>query len=83
MAKRLNGIVTKVSTQDTVIVEITRRVAHPLYKKLLTRTSRFKADTKDVQAGLGDEVIIAETRPLSKDKHFKVEKVVSTKGGAK
>lgn len=86
MAKRLNGIVTKGGMTDTVLVEVTRRTPHPLYRKLLTRTKTYKADTRDVKAGVGDQVTIIETRPLSKDKHFKIEKVTTakqTKGEAK
>ncbi len=80
MAKRLNGIVVKADMKDTVLVEVTRKTAHPMYKKLLTRTKSFKADTKEVKAGVGDHVSIVETRPLSKDKHFKIEKVLKEKG---
>ena len=83
MAKRLNGIVTKNVMQDTVLVEVTRKTPHPLYRKLLKRTKSFKADTTEVKANMGDNVIIVETRPLSKDKHFKIEKVVTAKNAAK
>jgi len=79
MAKRLNGIVIKAEMKDTVLVEVTRKTAHPMYKKLLTRSKSFKADTKEVKASVGDHVSIVETRPISKDKHFKIEKVLKEK----
>lgn len=79
MAKRLKGIVIQEGMQDTVVVEVTRRTPHPLYKKLLTRSSTFKADTKEVKASIGDTVVIVETRPISKDKHFKIEKITEEK----
>jgi small subunit ribosomal protein S17 len=85
MAKQLNGIVVSSDMKDTVIVEVTRKVAHPIYKKLLKRTKKFKADTREVKAAVGDQVSIVETRPLSKDKHFKIGKVLVAKvpAGAK
>ena len=83
MAKRLNGVIVKVGMKDTVVVEITRRTPHPLYRKLIKRSSTFKADTKEVNAALGDTVTIVETKPISKDKHFKIEKVLQEKAGKK
>ena len=79
MAKQLNGVVIKAEMKDTVIVEVTRKTAHPIYKKLLKRTKKYKADTKEVNASVGDQVAIVETRPLSKDKHFKIGKVLAAK----
>lgn len=76
MAKRFSGIVLRAGMTDTVIVEVTRKIAHPMYKKLLKRTKTFKADTKENKASVGDTVSIIETRPISKDKHFKIEKIL-------
>jgi len=70
--KILEGIVIATKMQDTVIVEVTRRTPHPLYKKLLKRSKKFKADTKGVTVTVGERVKIVETKPVSKDKHFKV-----------
>ncbi len=56
--------------QNTVIVEVTRRVAHPLYKKLLKRTSNFKVDTAGQTVHVGDMVAMKQTRPLSRGKFF-------------
>ena len=74
--KTLDGIVVSDKMQKTVVVEVSRRVAHPLYKKLLKKSKKFKADSKEVTAKVGDTVRIAEVTPISKDKHFKVIKVL-------
>jgi small subunit ribosomal protein S17 len=80
MAKTLNGKVVSVKMQGAVVVEVTRRVPHPKYKKLLKRSKKFKAVVNDQVVGVGDVVTITETRPLSKDIHFAVSSVVTTKG---
>jgi small subunit ribosomal protein S17 len=80
MAKQLKGVVVKIDMKDTALVEVTRKVAHPMYRKLLKRSKKYKADTTEVKVGVGDTVNIIETRPLSKDKHFKVASIVSTGG---
>ena len=83
MAKNITGIVRSNKMQNTVVVEVARRVPHPLYKKLLKRSSTFKADTNGKTIVLGDTVIITETKPISKDKHFIVTEVITRKEGAK
>jgi len=85
MAKTITGKVVSTKMQNTIIVEVTRRVPHPLYKKLLKRTNRFKADSDGQTVKKGDTVIIVETKPMSKDKHFKLDSIVSNKseGGNK
>lgn len=70
MAKTLTGIVVSNSMQNTIVVEIVRRTPHPLYKKLIKRSKKIKADTQGMKVEIGTRVIIAETKPLSKDKHF-------------
>lgn len=70
------GRVVKVKMEKTVVVEITRLSAHPLYKKLLHRSTRLHADTSGFELKVGDIVRIRQTRPLSKRKHFKVIEVV-------
>ena len=83
MAKTITGTVVSIAMQNTIIVEVTRRVPHPLYKKLLKRSSRFKADSAGLTVNKGDNVVIVETKPMSKDKHFRVESVVSKQKGGK
>jgi small subunit ribosomal protein S17 len=76
-AKILTGKVTSVKMQDTILVEVTRRVPHPLYKKLLKKSKQFKVDSKGVEGiELGKTVKIVETKPMSKTKYFKVLEVV-------
>ncbi len=60
----------------TVVVEVNRLVRHPLYKKVLRRTSRCKAHDPRNECGLGDRVRIMETRPLSKTKRWRVVSIL-------
>lgn len=75
MKKRFEGIVVSLKMQNTAVVEISRRVPHPLYKKLLKRSKKFKADYSNMDLKLGDRVVIEETKPISKGKKFKVMEV--------
>lgn len=70
--KVLTGKIVSDKMLKTVIVEINRKVAHPLYKKLIKKTNKFKADTNNIEVKTGDIVKIEQTRPISRDKHFKV-----------
>jgi small subunit ribosomal protein S17 len=71
------GLVVSDKMQKTVVVAIERRVPHPVYGKMVTRTSRLKAHDEENTAKTGDTVLIAETRPLSKDKRWRVVEIVS------
>lgn len=83
MARALNGKITSLAMKDTAVVEVSRRVPHPLYKKLLTRSKKFKVATDGKQLTVGDQVKIAETRPMAKDKYFKVVEVLTSVKEAK
>ena len=74
--KVFEGKVVSVKMNKTAVVEITRKTAHPLYKKLLRRSKRYKADTAGLELVLGQKVKIAETKPMSKGKFFKVTEVI-------
>jgi small subunit ribosomal protein S17 len=76
MAKTLSGKVISTSMQNTAVVEVTRRTPHPVYKKLLRKSKKYKVDTRNVNVNVGDEVVIVETRPISKEKHFAVAQVI-------
>ncbi len=76
MQKTFNGKIVSVKMQKTVLVEIVRKSPHPVYKKLLKRSRKFKADTAGFSLNLGDSVKIVETKPISKDKKFKVLEVL-------
>ena len=70
------GKVVSDKMQKTVVVAIERRVPHPVYSKMVTRTRRVKAHDEENTAKTGDTVRIAETRPLSKDKRWRVVEIV-------
>jgi small subunit ribosomal protein S17 len=70
------GIVTSAKMQDTVTVTVTRYVVHPKYKKRYPVSKKFLVDTAGQTVSEGDSVLIGETRPLSKRKHFKVLEVL-------
>lgn len=78
--KIFEGIVISTKMQKTVIVEVMRKVAHPLYKKLLKRNKKYKVDNTGFSVSEGDRVKIVETKPISKDKHFKILKILNNKG---
>ena len=77
MKRIFDGKVISNKMAQTVTVSITTRITHPLYKKLIKRDRKFKADVGSFSPKVGDMVKIAETRPMSKDKHFKVTEVKS------
>lgn len=79
MLKKLTGTVISAKMDQTVVVRIVRKLRHPLYKKVVTRHRKFKVHNtlKDIHEG--DEVVIQETTPISKEKHFVVlEKVTKS-----
>jgi small subunit ribosomal protein S17 len=76
MQKKLNGVIISLKMQKTAVVEVPRIAPHPLYKKLLRRSTKIKADTAGKELNVGDRVVIVETRPISKDKKFKVLEVI-------
>ncbi len=71
----LQGTVVKNKMTKTVVVEIRRKVVHPLYKKVVTKKNRIKAHT-DKAIPEGASVLVVETRPISKDKHHRVVQVL-------
>ena len=70
------GIVASDKMDKTVVVAIEDNVKHPLYKKIMKRTINFKAHDEENACRIGDKVQVMETRPLSKDKHWRVVKVI-------
>lgn len=74
--KVFEGTVVSLKTPKTAVVVVERKTKHPLYKRVLKRSKKFKADTGDLTLNIGDKVRIIETRPKSKDKHFKVSEVL-------
>ena len=74
--KTRTGIVVSDKMQKTVVVAIERRVPHPVYGKMMTRTTRLKAHDEENSAKAGDTVRIMETRPMSKDKRWRLVEIV-------
>ena len=70
------GLVVSDKMDKTVVVAIADRVAHPLYKKIVKRTSKLKAHDENNTCGIGDRVKVMETRPLSKDKRWRVVEII-------
>ena len=68
----LSGVVVSTKMQKTVVVKVTNFVKHPKYQKYLTITKKYKVHDENGVAKMGDKVQIVETRPISKDKHFKL-----------
>ena len=70
------GKVVSDKMDKTVVVAIADRVAHPLYKKIVGRTYKLTAHDENNECGIGDTVKVMETRPLSKDKRWRVVEIV-------
>jgi small subunit ribosomal protein S17 len=70
------GLVVSDKMKKTVVVEVEDRVKHPLYGKVLRRTTKLKAHDESDQIGIGDRVVIMETRPLSATKRWRVVEIL-------
>ena len=74
------GVVTSNKMNKTVVVSVERRVPHPLYRRIVTRTSKFLAHDESNSCKVGDQVRIVETRPLSARKRWRVVEVLRKAG---
>ena len=74
--KTRTGVVVSDKMDKTVVVSISTKVRHPLYGKMVNRTRKFKAHDEENQCGIGDTVRIMETRPISKDKRWRVVEII-------
>jgi small subunit ribosomal protein S17 len=70
------GIVTSTKMQKTIVVEVRRRVPHPVYKRIVTKRSKFMAHDEHGKAHEGDMVRIVESRPLSRNKRWSLKEVI-------
>ena len=70
------GVVSSNKMDKTVVVTIKERVQHPLYSKIINNTVKYKAHDENNECGVGDKVQIMETRKLSKDKNWRVVKIL-------
>ena len=74
--KTRTGVVVSDKMDKTIVVEIRTRVKHPLYGKIMNRTTRLKAHDEENACGVGDRVMVMETRPLSKDKRWRLTQII-------
>ena len=74
--KTLRGYVTSDKMDKTIVVEVEERVKHARYGKVTRKTSKFKAHDEENTAGIGDRVLIMETRPLSASKRWRLVEIV-------
>lgn len=72
----LQGLVVSDKMDKTIVVEITTRKLHPLYKKYVTRSKKIKAHDENNEAHVGDTVRVIESRPISRDKRWRLETIV-------
>lgn len=76
MKRTFTGKIISLKMNKTAVVEVTTKAPHPLYKKLIKRNRNFKVDTGDLTLLVGQKVKFCETRPISKEKFFKVMEVI-------
>ena len=74
--KIVRGVVVSDKMDKTITVLVTSKKKHPIYKKYMTYTKKYKAHDEKNEAHIGDTVTIMETRPLSKDKYFRLLSIV-------
>lgn len=70
------GVVSSDKMDKTVVVSIKDKVRHPLYGKIINRTVKYKAHDEENTCGVGDKVLIMETRPMSKDKRWRMVEII-------
>ena len=70
------GVVVSDKMDKTIVVAVKDSVQHPLYKKILKRTKKFKAHDENNEAGIGDRVELMETRKISKDVNWRLVKII-------
>lgn len=75
--KQFEGVVKSTSMNKTVVVEIIRTMRHPLYKKTIKKSRRFKVHSEIKEVKVGDTVRIIESKPISKDTHFCVQSIIT------
>lgn len=76
LRKTRTGVVVSDKMDKTIVVAVKDSVQHPLYKKIMKRTVKFKAHDENNECGIGDRVEIMETRPLSAEKRWRLVRVI-------
>ncbi len=82
MARTMSGVVTSDVQDKTIVVTMVRRETHPIYRKQYTVTTKFAAHDENNEAHIGDRVVISETRPISKNKSWKLDSIVERGHGS-
>ena len=82
LRKERVGVVVSDAMNKTVVVQAERRITHPVYGKIMRRSKKYYAHDEKNEAKKGDKVVIAETRPLSKSKHWRLVEISSRAGGS-
>ena len=73
--KELSGIISSSKMDKTVVVMVTRKISHPVYRKLVKKTKKYYAHDPQNSCGLGDTVVIEESKPLSRLKRWRVKSI--------
>ncbi len=76
LRKTRTGLVVSDKMDKTVVVAVEDNVRHPLYKKIVKHTVKLKAHDENNECRVGDRVMVMETRPMSKDKHWRVDHII-------
>ena len=76
LRKERIGVVTSNKMDKSIVVSVERKVKHPKYGKFIKMTSKFMAHDEKNECGIGDRVMIAETRPLSKNKRWRLKQII-------
>jgi small subunit ribosomal protein S17 len=76
LRKVMIGVVTSNKMDKTIVVAVERNVKHPIYGKIMKRTYKLKAHDEENACNIGDKVKVMETRPLSKDKRFRLVEII-------
>jgi small subunit ribosomal protein S17 len=74
--KTRTGVVTSNKMDKTIVVSIQTKVQHPLYGKMVNRTTKFKVHDENNECNIGDRVKIMETRPMSRDKRWRLVEII-------
>jgi len=74
--KTQTGVIVSDKMDKTVVVKVDRLIKHPVYNKYIKRSAKYKAHDAENKCKIGDRVVIVETRPLSKDKCWKVRQII-------
>ncbi len=74
--KELVGTVVSDKMDKTIVIAVSEHVRHPLYKKYIKRTVKMKAHDENNECGIGDRVRVMETRPLSREKHWRLIEII-------